>query len=396
MRGTARHNVKSESGLALLMVLVTVAVLAAIVVDFAYRVRIEVQIAANVRDSTRAHYLARSAMNLSRLVLHYQGIQDRLTGGVVKLYQLIPIDSDLAGAFSSGDLARAWKTDASGVKTGFEDLGGSFHAEITDEYGKINVNALDSITSIAAPVAAQLLTMIGNQQYARMFEEPDADGQYNTPADIVLAMHDWIDADTTIDAFNPDMLLAAPFAQAVVFGPGTAAEDSRYDMLDDPYQNKNNPFLSVDELFMVRGVGDDFMDAFRDRLTVYTDPALLLNLTSVNDPVTMITLLCMQPENVALCTEQGLPQLLEVISLFFEFRNLLQMTTFTVPNTQAIQAFFQSQGPAFNAYFLKNLAPFSDTFSVDAYGEAGEVRVKIHAVLKNTASGQEILYWREE
>jgi len=84
------------------------------------------------------------------------------------------------------------------------------------------------------------------------------------------------------------------------------------------------------------------------------------------------------------------------LSLFFEFRNLMQLTTFTVPNKDAIQAFFQGLGPSFSPYFLKNLAPFSDTFSVAATGEVGEVAVKLRAVLKNTGSGQEIIYWREE
>jgi len=395
-RKTAPVRRHGERGLALLMVLVTVAILTAIVVDFAYRVRIDVQVAANVRDRVRAYYLARSAMNLSRLVLFFQGQVDRLTGGVVKLYQLIPIESDLAKALTSGELGQALGTEGSELPGGFGPFTGSFHAEITDEYSKINVNALDSITSIAAPVAGQILALIGGPRYAPMFEEPDADGQYTTPADVVLAMHDWIDADTTQDSFNPEVLAADPFSQSLVFAPGTAAEDSRYDMLDDPYQNKNDPFFSVDELYLVRGVDDDFMDAFADKLTVYTDPALLLNITSVNDPVMMLSLLCLQPENAALCTEQGLPQLLEVLSLFFEFRNLMQLTTFTVPNKDAIQAFFQGLGPSFSPYFLKNLAPFSDTFSVAATGEVGEVAVKLRAVLKNTGSGQEIIYWREE
>jgi general secretion pathway protein K len=387
----------NNRGMALLMVLVTVAILSAIVVDFAYQTRINVQIAANVRDRVKAHYLARSAMNLSRLVLHFQGQVDRFTGGVLKLYQIIPIESDLAKALTSGELGSAFGLTGVnlGDKRGFGDFDGSFFGEITDEYSKINVNALDSITSIAAPITAQILALIGNPRYQAMFEEEDADGQLNTPDKVVMAMHDWIDANTTIDTFNLDALVVDPFSQAVLFVPGTSNEDSLYDMLADPYKTKNDPFFSVDELYMIRGIGDDFMDEFRDKFTVYTDPALLLNLTSVNDPMMMLSLLCMQPENLPLCTEQGLPQLLEVLSLFFEFRNLMQMTTFMVPNKEAIQGFFNSMGPTFSPYFLKNLAPFSDTFSVKAVGQVGEVAVTIQAVLKNTASGQEILYWRE-
>jgi len=396
MRPTAKKLVRSQSGLALLMVLVTVAVLSAIVVDFVFQTRVNAQIAANVRDRTKAYYLARSAMNFSRLILHFQGQVDKFTGGMLKLYQLVPIESDLAKALTKGELAEAFGMEGAnlGEVRGFGEFRGHFYAEIEDEYSKVNLNALDSIASISSPVCAQILAMIGSPRYQAMFEEPDAEGQYNTPADILTAMHDWIDMDTAFDNFNPDIVTMDPFSQATVFLPGTSGEDSRYDMLDDPYQNKNDPFFTVDELQMIRGIGDDFMQEFSNKFTVYTDPSLLLNLTSVNDPLMMLSLLCMQPENIPLCTEQGLPQLLEVLALFFEFRNIMQMTTFMVPNNEAIQAFFDSMGPTFSPYFMKNLAPFSDTFSIKAVGEVGEVVVTVRAVVKNTASGQEILYWR--
>jgi len=396
MRVTARKLARNQRGLALLMVLVTVAVLSAIVVDFVFQTRVNAQIAANVRDRTQAYYLARSAMNFSRLILHFQGQVDKFTGGMLKLYQLVPIESDLAKALTQGEVAEAFgMEDANlGEVRGFGEFSGNFYAEIEDEYSKVNINALDSIASISSPVCAQILAMISSPRYELMFEEPDADGQYNTPADILTAMHDWIDMDTAFDNFNPDVVAMDPFSQATVFMPGTAGEDSRYDMLDDAYQNKNDPFFTVDELHMIRGIGDDFMQEFSNKFTVYTDPSLLLNLTSVNDPLMMLSLLCMQPENIPLCTEQGLPQLLEVLALFFEFRNIMQMTTFMVPNNEAIQAFFDSMGPTFNPYFMKNLAPFSDTFSIKAVGEVGEVMVTVRAVVKNTASGQEILYWR--
>lgn len=395
MRTLCRKR-RGERGMALLMVLVTVAVLAAIVVDFAYQTRVNVQIAANVRDRVKAYYLARSAASFSRLILHFQGQVDRFTGGMVKLYQLLPVESDLAKALTSGEMGSALGLEGLnlGDKRGFGEFEGHFYAEIEDEYSKININALDSLPSIAAPVSAQILSMIGAPRYQPMFEEPDADGQYNTPSDIVVAMHDWIDADNVTDAFNPEVITAAPFAQASVFQQGSSSEDARYDMLSDPYQSKNNPFLTVDELHLIRGVGDDFMEEFGSKFTVYTDPSLLLNLTSVNDPLMMLSILCMQPENLPMCTEQGLPQLLEVLALFFEFRNMMQLTTFMVPNNDAIANFFSGIGPTLNADFMRNLAPFSDTFKIRALGEVGEVKVTIETVVKNTNAGQEVLYWR--
>ncbi len=379
-----------------MMVLVTIAMLASVIVEFVYETRVDVQMAANVRDRLKAYYLARSAMNFSRLILFFQGQADKLTGGAVKLYQLIPIESDLAKAITSGEMGEAFGLEGAnlGDMRGFGDFDGGFSATIEDEYAKINLNALDSLPSIASPTAAQILALIASPRYREFWERDDAEGRHNTPGEVIAAMHDWIDRDTVMDTFQPEVVALDPFSQPSVFTPGTTSEDSNYDMLSPPYKCKNNPFLSVEELQLVRGIDDDFMEEFSDKFTVWSDPNLLINLSSINDPVTMLSVLCLQPENMPMCTEQGLPQLLEVLSLFFEFRNMMQWTTFTVPTNQAIQAFFTSMGPTFNQYFLKNLAPFSDTFMVKAQGRMGEVVVNIKAVLKNTAAGQEIMYWR--
>ncbi len=387
---------RDESGVALLMVLVTIAMLTAVVVEFVYQTRIDVQVAANVRDRLKAYYMARSAVNFSRLILFFQGQVDRFTGGTVKLYQLIPIESDLAKALTSGEMDEAFDLGDTNLEDmrGFGDFDGGFSATIEDEYSKININALDSLPSIAAPTAAQILSLIASPRYLDMWEGVDADGQRNTPGEVVSAIHDWVDVDTMTDGFQPEVVALNPFSQPEVFKPTSSAEDSRYDMLKDPYKSKNNPFITVEELHLVRGIGDDFMSEFGNRFTVYSDPNLLLNLNSVNDPVTMLSVLCLQPENLPLCTEQGLPQLLEVLAMFFEFRNIMQWSTLMVPNNNAIKSFFNSMGPTLNPYFMKNLAPFSDTFSIHAEGRVGDVVVNIKTVVKNTVSGQELMYWR--
>lgn len=391
------HRVRHDQrGMALLMVLVTIAMLTAVVVEFIYDTRVDVQMAANVRDRVKAYYMARSAVNFSRLILFFQGQADKLTGGAVKLYQLVPIESDLAKAFTSGEMGEAFGLEGLDLdnKRGFGDFEGGFSATIEDEYAKININALESLPSIASPVTAQILALINSPRYREFWEQEDAEGQYRSPAEVLSAMHDWIDADNVVDTLQADQIALDPFSQPAVFVPGSSSEDARYDMLKDPYKNKNNPFLSVQELQLIKGIGDDFMEEFGDKFTVWSDPNLLLSLNSVNDPVTMLSILCLQPENLPLCTEQGLPQLLEVLAMFFEFRNIMQFTTFTVPNNQAIQGFFSSMGPTFNPYFMKNLAPFSDTFKIKAEGRAGDVVVRIETVVKNTASGQETMYWR--
>ena len=230
-----------ESGIALLMVLVTIAMLSAVVMEFVHQTRINVQMAANVRDRIKAYYMARSAVNFSRLILFFQGQVDRMTQGAVKLYQLVPIESDLAKALTSGEIGEAFGLEGAnlGDVRGFGEFDGGFSAIIEDEYAKINLNSLNSLPSIASPTAAQILTLIGSARHQEMFEKPDADGKYTTPGELVAAIHDWIDADNTTDSFQPNVLATNPISHIEIFTQGSSSEDSNYDMLDDPYKAKN-------------------------------------------------------------------------------------------------------------------------------------------------------------
>ncbi len=54
------------------MVITAIAMLTAVAVEFSYRSRVEARLAANARDQLRAYYLARSAVTLGRLVMHFQ------------------------------------------------------------------------------------------------------------------------------------------------------------------------------------------------------------------------------------------------------------------------------------------------------------------------------------
>ena len=61
-----------QRGVALILVLTTLAILTSIGVEFSFSTRVNLKLAENLRDELRAFYLARSAVNLSRLLLHFQ------------------------------------------------------------------------------------------------------------------------------------------------------------------------------------------------------------------------------------------------------------------------------------------------------------------------------------
>src|SRR5205807_6205116 len=72
----------NHRGVALILVLTTIAILTSLGVDFSYQSRVSLKLAENLRDETRAYYLARSAVNLSRLLLHFQKQVDQMGGQI--------------------------------------------------------------------------------------------------------------------------------------------------------------------------------------------------------------------------------------------------------------------------------------------------------------------------
>jgi len=62
----------SERGIALMLVVISIAILTVVATEFAYNSRVDLQLASNQRDEVRAYYLARSGIGLSRLLLKFQ------------------------------------------------------------------------------------------------------------------------------------------------------------------------------------------------------------------------------------------------------------------------------------------------------------------------------------
>src|SRR5690606_13671192 len=102
----------------------------------------------------------------------------------------------------------------------------------------------------------QVFAMIGGYQspspYDPLFEQRDPDGNFTSRLDLVSALIDWWDADTERTVFDPG-------AGEVTSSGG---EDNLYQSFSDPYRVKHAPFDSLEELRLVRGVGDDFWATF--------------------------------------------------------------------------------------------------------------------------------------
>jgi general secretion pathway protein K len=288
------------------MVLVAVAILTALAVQLAYDTRVELQLAGNARDRLRAEYLARSGVNLSRLVLSLQQQLDAASGGgpargpntktpagggapqalqsavqglgaipSLRIWSAVPVNSGLVQALFGGGPA----PDAAAPREGdappparFGDFEGMFAADIEDEGAKVDAQ-LDSAYSTGL-LSAQVLglwQLVCDPRWDPLFEREDANGTKITRQDLLVNLHDWTDDNEQTSALVASFPGAACLAEIGrnPFENHFGDENFPYDRGEDRYRAKNHRFDSLEELYLVAGVSDAFMAAFGDRLTVY-------------------------------------------------------------------------------------------------------------------------------
>jgi len=421
-------------GVALILVLTTIAILTAIGVDFSYSSRVSLKLAENLRDETSAEYLARSAVNVSRLLLHFQKQVDQLGGQLgsalggltgrpppppppggrpaapapnnlgIRLWQMVPVESNAFSALLSGRIEGldAIRTDAAGlparpgeraaVTHAFGGFDGSFRAKIVDENSRINVQRLDDLGARAVSTLTQLRAMMADPKYDFIFDEEDANRDRVRRDDVLLAMKDWIDIDETGTAFDPSNP-QRPFVN------GFGDENSAYSRYEPRYKAKNGRFDSLEELYMVRGVNDRFMAAFGDRLTIWPDINTNLNINT-DDPQQMLTnilIAAANPNDPSLRDPRLLTTILQEIQLrkMFSFFGMSADDFVSILVSNRIQLrpeIDTKQGGKPSNLFGST----SDTFRITATGRVGRIEKQVTAVVRYDDALGKLLYWKED
>jgi general secretion pathway protein K len=283
-RRRLRDRWRSQRGIALVTVVISIAVLTGLTADFSYQTMVDLNAAANARDELRAEYAARGVVQLSRLIIKVQqGVIDKFKSQIGD-FQLASMSGPLMSLFAG----KKEETEGIGAMVGIDakgikgvGLGDDVDVDIniTSDDGRININCGGGFSSPNAQnqqwLALTMYALVYSPQYNRLFENPDAEGQYTTREELVRALIDWSDGDDR--AFD---LSQVPGLQALGSSAG-ASEDYHYDTRRDPYRAHNNYYDTLDELHLVRGAGDDFMATFGDVLTVYG--GCKLNLGALND-----------------------------------------------------------------------------------------------------------------
>ena len=247
--------VNKESGFVLISILLVIAVLAVIIVEFNYESRLKLHLSDNFRYAAQALNYAEAGLATAEATL-------KQNDGLL-------CDERLSGLFSGE------------VQIPIEN--GYYTILITDESGKLNINTLKAPKSrFERQRIEQMLKLIDllNHQY-----KDDSPISYS----LIPAIIDWID--------NDDEITLLPFVKRENEG----AENAHYQNLLNPYSCKNAQFDVLSELLLVRGMDTDIfqgragdknkgikpVDGIRQFLTVYGDGKINVNEAS---PIVIQTL----------------------------------------------------------------------------------------------------------
>jgi general secretion pathway protein K len=219
--------VKNEHGQALIVVLLIIAILVAVIVEFAYTTRVNIDITMRMRDSIQARRIALAAIEIEKSIL------------LSDLNMSPNADYSVVGEFNQN--AQIWsqitnfplpvivKDKTIGVMRGL----------ISDEAGKFDLNALIGSDTITAN---QTLDGICRRLFEQLKLDPNT----------VDAIEDWIDSDELPRA--------------------NGAESEYYLGLNPPYRAKDAPMDSITELNMIKGINNKVFNILMGKIDAEGKP----------------------------------------------------------------------------------------------------------------------------
>jgi len=214
-----RTAVPPRRGVVLIAVLIVVVLLTLAAYQYSELMMAEYRASVSFTRSTQARAFAESGVNYAALLLSDPNLfANRLNGN--------PYDNpEVFRAVAVGETGAGGRQGYFSVIAPYgpdETPNGStsFHYGAVDESGKINLNNLLRADS-SGTLAVQILTNLG------------------IPEDTANAILDWMDAD---DTPRPN-----------------GAESETYSTMSPPYQARNGPFQTLEELLFVQGVTPDLL-----------------------------------------------------------------------------------------------------------------------------------------
>lgn len=271
---SARPADRPPRGVAMLLALVTIALLSSVVVEFAYSSRVNLAMASNERDRLKSYFLARSAVNISTLMLSFQiALQKesrqtdddmgRLINRAMRrsnfqIYQYVDL---LMRPFYSGKV----ETPVGGIDLkdsgveGFGNFTGEFSAVVRPEAGRISLNKF-SKTKLDENDIIELCALFADAQYDDLFSRKDEFGETLDRSTVIQNIIDFVDPNQEAIALNEECGIQ-----------GSGGDERRvYDRDDTSRVRPRDAYLThAEDISLIHGVGDEFLEAFGDKFTVY-------------------------------------------------------------------------------------------------------------------------------
>lgn len=401
-RGHKRHRFyrvgrSSRAGVALLMVLSAIMLLTILVTEIAHGATVRIKLASHHRDEVRAEALAKTGIQLYRLILMASKQLGRnpmiMEYGAMMginadtLWQMVPaintglmrmifvsggdLDEDDAADMASAGLSEDERDESREGRRNFLDFDGDFAASIQDESRFIYVGKLQA-TSFAEllelPAAQEIQGLMSKEDVNDYFYRENIDKM-----ELIGNLVDWTDAD--------DMRL---------YQGGD--EVALYAQLDSPYKPKNAAFDTIQEIRLVDGWHrDGVWERLGRHLTIYGAGKINVN-TAHRDVMRAILAAFIE----GYTSEQYIDTLLDL--LLAARGTPLSEGGVHFTSAQSFKGWVERElGVTLKDTVLQAVSTESDVFRVESAGEVGESRVEIKAVIDYSANpiGQ-IVYWKVE
>lgn len=392
-----RRARRDQRGVALMVVLAGIMVMTVLVTDMNYGARVRLLLAAHQKDEAQAYWLARTGVNIYRLILVANAQLKNSMGDIGStiginmgdaLWQAIPfvstglmrmvfVTGGDADDLEEGALEEVARTgtvsqeiaEESRAQAGrfddrsFLDFDGDFSASIVDEDSRINVNGFGSRTSSSVlqeeATALSLYGIMSGQEADQWFYDRNLDRW-----ELIGNLADWVDTDNTR------------------CGTQGGYEDDLYNRLDDPYLARNAPFGTKEEIRLVDGWQGEVYDKFSDRITVWGSGKVNINSAS-REVLFGLLKAWISPQP----SDDFVNQLLDLMDDYKAFASF--------QSEQEFVDYLKNQGAEVSDGMKNVISTSSTVFTVTSTGVVGDTTVTITAVLDYSSSQLgTVRYWR--
>ena len=316
-----KDDEKGERGIALLVVMFVIATLSVLVLEFMQSTRINLYIAGNIADGMKAFYLSQSGVNVAAGAL-LNDVQDNDNDHLFE---------DWSQALPAMPGGEGWVT-----------------VEIADESSKLNLNKLVRKSGLPDTVRQEVLR--------KVLLDLELDPELINP------IIDWVDTDE--EAQNG----------------GVEDASYGYNAGLDPYPSKNGPFLSINELTLVKGITDEIYQKIKPYVTIYGNDKM--NLNTVDETILKAYMFVLTGEDDDSVAEQIISWRNEE-DIYFKEKKIKKQLTDDV-----------EIDPAIAKKITKYFSTKSSYFSVQAEAMVAEATKRCIGIIQRGKKRAKIIYFR--